>query len=101
MADRFINNGCHAWFSYKQAEVAGYRVHQRPDGTTYQVTTISDTTDHGCGWDDMKYLGVIGPDDTSLGQYEATDPLQAMLNRAADEAWNDAALNYYEEMGWD
>ncbi len=56
----------HAWFSWKQAEAAGVRTLKRPDGTTYHLTTVTAALEHGCGWDDMQYLGTIGEDDTDV-----------------------------------
>ncbi len=76
--------GRHAWYSQSQAWVAGHVTYQRPDGTTYQVTTISSRPEHGCGWDDMRYLGVIGESDICIGSTEALNPKQAKLDKIND-----------------
>lgn len=60
----------HFFFSAKQAEVYGnqnsytFRVrfphpmnYALIDGKEVLYTTVSETPEHGCKWDDMKYLG--------------------------------------------
>jgi hypothetical protein len=67
----------HAWYSSQQAEVQSrpmmamnmygnlvvYPYHHKsvikPDGKRVHYTCISKTTDHGCMWTDMEYVGII------------------------------------------
>jgi hypothetical protein len=59
----------HAWFSKKQIETmksntlihkdGPYKVYTTKDGTLVRASMVSDTKEHGCGFDDIKYLGQV------------------------------------------
>lgn len=52
----------YAWYSPQmEAVMEGHCVYLRPDGKKVKATLVSESRNHECGWDDMKYLGkVIG-----------------------------------------
>ena len=59
----------HAWFSKKQIETmkkntlvhkdGPYKVYANEDGEEVRASMVSDTKEHGCGFDDIKYLGKV------------------------------------------
>lgn len=49
----------HAWYSESMARVAGAAIYKKPSGKNVAVTIISDVCLHECGWDDMRYLGLV------------------------------------------
>lgn len=54
------NVGYHAWFSHKQAQVVSHIQKIRlSNGQETEATTIAQSNDHGCHYDDMQYLGQI------------------------------------------
>lgn len=51
----------HAWYSPKMAARAGscfYRVWDKPTQSV-EITIVCDSDQHGCGWDDMRYVGQV------------------------------------------
>ena len=36
-----------------------YKVYATKDGTEVRASMVSDTMEHGCGFDDVKYLGKV------------------------------------------
>ena len=59
----------HAWFSDKQARLLKdcddlqkhgvYKVYAKEDGKEVRATMVTNTKQHGCGFNDMKYLGQV------------------------------------------
>ena len=59
----------HAWFSDKQARLLQecgitqkhgvYKVYAKEDGKEVRATMVTETKQHGCRFDDMKYLGQV------------------------------------------
>ena len=59
----------HAWFSEKQIKVVkkkhgikqpgAYKIYVTEDGTEVIASMVSDTLEHGCAFDDIKYLGKV------------------------------------------
>ena len=52
----------HCWFSQKMWEqntcgLHPLRIYYDIAGQRTEVTVVSETMDHGCGWDDIVYLG--------------------------------------------
>lgn len=68
----------HIWYSPNQARlvetIARYRLADYE--VVVDVTTASETTNHGCNWDDMQYLGVgwwVGSKDNDQCQLRGFD----------------------------
>ena len=59
----------HAWFSKKQIEMmktntlvhkgGPYKIYVTKDGEEVRASMVSDTKEHGCGFDDITYLGKV------------------------------------------
>ena len=49
----------HAWYSVKQARLAGTALWRRADGTTVEVSMVGRTKEHGTRWNDIAYLGEV------------------------------------------
>lgn len=50
----------YAWYSAAMENFeCGFCVYRRPDGRCVNVSVVSHTREHGCGWEDMKYLGKV------------------------------------------
>ena len=49
----------HAFYSEKQAEMCGVVVYARADGSLVECTCVSETSDCGVSWDDVKHLGEV------------------------------------------
>lgn len=48
-----------AWFSEKQARACGTVFYERLEGGEVEVTMVSADGNHGCKWDDMKFVGEV------------------------------------------
>ena len=60
----------HAWFSQKQIKMlkknngiqpkpGAYKIYVTEDGTEVIASMVTDTLEHGCAFDDIKYLGKV------------------------------------------
>ena len=47
------------WFSFKQSELTGTNFYTRLNGGEVEITCITKDGDHGCGWDDMVFVGEV------------------------------------------
>jgi hypothetical protein len=75
----------HAWFSVKQARLAGTVLYRDANGKTVEVSNIThDKDDHGTKWDDMAYLGEV-VEFVGKGTPGELDGLNVDLNELSDE----------------
>ena len=50
----------YAWFSKQQEVMTGYLTYRRAgNGFPVHITCLSSTMDHGCNWDEMKFVGIV------------------------------------------
>ena len=49
----------HAWFSKKQQESTGVVEYKTPQGLLVQVTQVTEEKEHGSGYTDMEYRGIV------------------------------------------
>jgi len=49
----------YAWYSQKMAEKLGSVTWMAADGTPITCTSVSPTQDHGLGYDDVKFVGMV------------------------------------------
>jgi hypothetical protein len=49
----------HGFWSDKQAKLGGYAVYTTPDGRQVKCSCVSLTTNSGCSWDDIRYVGKV------------------------------------------
>lgn len=92
---------CYAWCSAKMeaceylGEQFGNCIYRRPDGRLVATTIITRLPRHGCGWDDMKYLGkVVGPWFGGLVKVNKPAPQFIEPPRDAFHATTQSALLY-------
>jgi hypothetical protein len=49
----------HAWFSTKMASDSGTAIYLDANGAKVEVTSVAPCIDHGLGWDDVEYRGLV------------------------------------------
>ena len=84
----------HAWFSAKQATIAGTCFYERLEGGEVEVTCVANDGNHGCHWDDMEFVGEV-LDYKRRGIESRT---QTILGPSWDDSdmWDDARPNDYD-----
>lgn len=50
----------YGWYSHKQAEIAGTFLYELAKGGTVVVSQVTDTPNHGTGFDDIACVGRVG-----------------------------------------
>ncbi len=49
----------YAWYSQNMRERFGYAVYRRDDGSTVEVTSVTEAPDSGLGFDDVEARGLV------------------------------------------